>query len=434
MIKTVIDKFFKPVDIASIVFFRIGVGILIVYQFLSYLFTNIAYEKWIKPVYYFKYYGFHWVEALPENYIYAIVIILIIAGVLIATGFLYRIATVIFFLGFTYLFLLDQTIYENHYYFICLLSFLLIFMPANRAYSIDSSLNPEIRAETISKWCIWIIRFQIIVVFFYAGVAKLNSDWLNGYPLKLHFKENDNLAYLFSYGGLFFEFAIIPLLLYNRTRLLAFILIVAFNLANKIAFHMPFHWTFPYFFIIASTLFFSPSWPRKIFHLNEFNSSNKRSAPISKNKTIKAYLILLFALIQVLVPLRHFIYPSYVAWSDEGHYFSWRMFARDKSGVVYYQIQDIDTGKTWYNSPKMYLTKYQHKDFLTNPRMIVQYAKMLEKKYKRRGFDNLKIKIKSYVSLNGREAKPIIMDNVDLTSVNISLLPAKWITPYEDTR
>lgn len=82
----------------------------------------------------------------------------------IAVGFLYRLSATLFSLGYTYIFLINQPLYQNHYYLICLVSLLVIFVPA---------------------CAIWLLRAQIAIVYFFGGVAKLNLDWLQSYPLRL---------------------------------------------------------------------------------------------------------------------------------------------------------------------------------------------------------------------------------------------------------
>jgi hypothetical protein len=101
-----------------------------------------------------------------------------VAALLMATGFLYRFAAVAFFLGFTYIELIDVTTYLNHYYFISLVAFLLIWLPANRSYSVDVLLQPEKQRSMVPAWCVGIIRFQMAIVYVFAGLAKLNRDWL----------------------------------------------------------------------------------------------------------------------------------------------------------------------------------------------------------------------------------------------------------------
>ena len=55
-----------------------------------------------------------------------------------ALGLWNRISTLLMFLDFTYVFLLDQTLYLNHFYLMALISFLMIFVPAHRAFSVDA--------------------------------------------------------------------------------------------------------------------------------------------------------------------------------------------------------------------------------------------------------------------------------------------------------
>ena len=81
---------------------------------------------------------------------------------------------------------MDKTTYLNHYYFISLLSFLLIFLPANAYYSIDAKQNEKKRFQRIPQWNVDAIKLLLAVVYVYAGLAKLNSDWLvDAMPLKI---------------------------------------------------------------------------------------------------------------------------------------------------------------------------------------------------------------------------------------------------------
>ena len=85
---------------------------------------------YIQPNFHFSYFGFEWVKPLG-NYTYILFIICGLAAIFIALGFKYRMAIITFFLSFTYIELMDKTIYLNHYYFISMMSFLMIFLPLN---------------------------------------------------------------------------------------------------------------------------------------------------------------------------------------------------------------------------------------------------------------------------------------------------------------
>ena len=184
-------------------------------------------------------------------------------------------AVPLFFVLFTYSFLLDQALYLNHLYLVCLLAFLLSFMPANRAFSIDAWLWPRLRSQTTPAWTIWMLRFQMGVVYFYGGVAKISPDWLRGEPMRTwmarrtefpligqYFRE-EWAVYFISYGGLLLDLLIVPFLLWRRTRVAAFIVAILFHVMNARMFQIG---IFPWLGIAATAMFFPPDWPRRIFN------------------------------------------------------------------------------------------------------------------------------------------------------------------------
>ncbi len=190
--------------------------------------------------------------------------------------FLYRISTVLFFLSHTYFFLLDQGRYVNHLYLIALFGFLFIFVPAHRVFSIDAWLIPKLRAQTIPAWGLWLFRIQMAAVYFFAGVAKLTPDWLRGEPMRVWLVQRGDFGVLDrvfhapwaacagSYGSLVLDLFLPPLLLWRRTCLAAFCAAVIFHLLNAWMFELD---IFPWLAIAATTLFLSPSWPRRILRL-----------------------------------------------------------------------------------------------------------------------------------------------------------------------
>src|SRR5690606_5786436 len=142
-------------------------------------------EGWVErfygqPTFFFKYWGFGWVEVAPLPAMYALYGALAVLSLLIALGLFYRVAIVLFFVGFTYAELTDVTNYLNHYYLVCLLSGLMCFMPLERTLSLDARRKPALRAATVPAWCLYLLRFQVAVVYTYAGLAKFNTDWLLG--------------------------------------------------------------------------------------------------------------------------------------------------------------------------------------------------------------------------------------------------------------
>ena len=181
-------------------------------------------QWWIEPPFLFKYAGFSWVHPWSGNGLYVHWILLGLFALFVAVGFLYRISAALFFLSHTYFFLLDQGRYVNHTYLISLFSFLLIFVPAHRAFSVDALFRPRLRSRAAPAWSLWLLRTQMGVVYFFAGVAKIAPDWLHGEPLRTWLKQQGSLheewaVYAASYGSLFVDLLIVPFLLWRRTLL-----------------------------------------------------------------------------------------------------------------------------------------------------------------------------------------------------------------------
>jgi uncharacterized membrane protein YphA (DoxX/SURF4 family) len=82
--------------------------------------------------FHFQYWGFEWAQ-VPANpfYLKLVFIALMVAGVMITLGFLYRLAAVSYFMLFTYHYVLEQAIYLNHFYLVCLLSSMMVVLPCN---------------------------------------------------------------------------------------------------------------------------------------------------------------------------------------------------------------------------------------------------------------------------------------------------------------
>jgi hypothetical protein len=190
------DRAFAPVDIASLVFFRIAFGLLMVWEVCRYFALGRIAAYWLEPRFLFKYYGFSWVQPWSGDWLYLHWAALGFFALFVAAGFLHRASAALLFLSYAYFFLLDEARYVNHTYLICLFSFLLIFVPANRALSLDSWINPKIRSQNTPAWTFWLLRLQIGVVYFYAGVAKLSPDWLRGEPMRTRMAQSTDFPVL----------------------------------------------------------------------------------------------------------------------------------------------------------------------------------------------------------------------------------------------
>ena len=192
-----------------------------------------------------------------------------VAAALVTVGWHYRPAIATFFVGFTWIELIDVTTYLNHYVFVSLMAFLLCFLPADASLSIAARQHG---GRTVPVGVLWLLRAQVAVVYVFAGIAKLHGDWLvHALPLRLWLPALDGLgpfdglldqrwtAHALALAGALFDCTIVALLLWRRTRLIAFVAVVAFHVVTWRLFPIG---VFPWLMIAAATLFFAPSWPR----------------------------------------------------------------------------------------------------------------------------------------------------------------------------
>jgi hypothetical protein len=469
----VVEKLLEPVDIASIVVFRIAFGAILAWEVFRYFKNGWIGAYWIQPDFYFTYFGFGWLSPLPGDGMYFLWAVLGVAAVCMLVGLAYRVSATVFFLGFAYEFLLDKSTYLNHFYLVALLSFLMIFVPANRAFALDALRKPSLRSSTVPAWSLWALRLQIGLVYFFGGVAKLSSDWLHGEPMHQWLEAaidpalvTDNVAYLFSYGGLALDFLAFPLLLWRKTRPFMFVALVGFHVTNSQIFQIG---IFPWFMLGASTLFFDPDWPRRLFRTvrnwfypqragtpaaldataepaqaNGAARGNGRSN--GRKATARGFLglrplqqagiatLALFFAIQFLMPLRHLAVPGNVNWTEEGHRFSWRMKLRDKDPYpARFFVTDPQTGRTTEADANDYLDPRQIQEMSEHPDMLLQFSHYLAGKLRKPGGARPEVRVIAPVSLNGRIPVLLVDRNVNLAAQKrVAFGHSDWIRPLRE--
>lgn len=428
-----------PVSGASVAIVRIGLGVLIAIESLYYLASDEIARAFLDPSFHFTYAGFGWVQPWAGAGMYIHFTVLALLAVALALGVAHRIAAPLLAAGFLYVFLLDKTEYLNHYYAAILLLALLALIPADRALSISALRRPD-RPPTVPRWSVWILRFQVGVIYIYAGIAKLGSDWLAGQPMGIWLAEQRDLflfgpllegeaaGRIFSLGGLAFDLLLVPLLLWPRTRIAALVVAVAFHATNWIIFEIG---IFPPMMIVATTIFLAPDWPLRLARRS--TRPTLRSAGLQRPiAPALAVLLAAFVAVQLLVPLRHHLYPGLVHWTEEGHRFAWHMKLRQKDGLATFYAVDPDTGARRELDLSGEITPRQHARASVWPDMLAQLARHLFERELRLGAE-VEIRVAAPVSLNGRPARLLVDPEVDLASVSDGLPAADWIAPAPGT-
>lgn len=440
---------FEPVDIASLIVFRVVFGCVMLWHVWKYFQIGAIDADYIRPPFHFTWYWFDWVRPLPGPgmYLFFYTMGLLALGVLL--GLHYRVCAFLLSLAFTYQFLLDQAYYLNHYYLTCLLALLMAFVPAHHAFSLDAWMRPPLRSQTAPRWALWLIRFQVGVPYFYGGLAKLAPDWLQCQPMTIALAQrSDRLplmgpyltetwaVWLFNYGGLAFDLLIVPALLWRRTRIPAFLVAVLFHITNSLLFDIGF---FPWFMMAGTTIFFEPDWPRRllngltrVFTSREWFPAVGEQRPqrrltwaaLAPMRRLGVVLLASYVFLQVVLPFRHYAMPGPVSWTELGHRFSWHMMLRGKTCAVRYYATDPRTGETMTLDLRPYLTDRQVIKLGKDADMVHQLALYLAEKLREDGYPDREIRVLDLVSLNGRKPQLLVDPRVDLAAQ-----PRTWRWP-----
>jgi len=437
-----------PTDVGALVAFRIALGTIVSVSAIRFLAYGWVDELFVQPKFFFKYWGFGWVPTLPAPWIHGVFVALAVLGACLAAGLFYRVVTVLTFVLFAYVNLCDVTNWLNHYYLVGLLLVLAAFMPLGRAWSLDARLFPKRRVQTFPAWCTWVLRFQVGVVYVNAGLAKATTDWLlHAQPLNIWLSARTSMpvigalfderwtAYAFSWAGFLFDTFIVVFLLWRRTRLFAYAVVIGFHAMTGMMFPIG---MFPYIMSASALVFMDSDWPRRLWARVRRVAARVPAALESDAADSRAfrpayaYVLAAFCAAQVLVPLRSHLYGGNVLWHEQGMRFSWKVMAREKNGSITYLVESPSEKRTWYVTPRRYLTDRQERELSSQPDLIVQLAHHVREDFARRGHEDVRVRVEALVSLNGRSAAPMIDPSVDVSRVDVGLAKAPFILPAPD--
>ena len=430
-------------DSSTLALFRVFFGLQMVFSLIRFWYKGWIETIYNEPVFHFKYYGFGWVQSLGE-YNYILFSICLLAAVFVTIGYKYKYAIVVFFLSFTYIQLIDKTTYLNHYYFIVVMSLILSFLPANCRFALDSHFNHKSYLY-VPKWNIDIIKIMIVIVYFYAGVAKINFDWLiKAMPLSLWLPQKYDVpligsllceqwvAYVMSWCGMIFDVCIGFFLLSKSYRNYAYVIVFLFHTMTAILF--PSIGMFPYIMITLTIIFLDPKIHNYIIEktnqISQIQLKNINKKTPRNNKLSITFLTLLLTC-QILFPLRHLVYDNQLFWSEEGYRFSWRVMLIEKTGHTIFTVNDKESNKRIVVDNKLFLTSFQEKKMSFQPDMILEYAHFLGDYYKKEGYNKPKVTADSFVTLNGRLSARFVNQNIDLLTIKDNMKKYDWITPFK---
>ena len=460
----------RPVSIAWLAAFRVLFGGAMCVSMLRFIGYGWIDEFFLNPPLHFKYWGFAWVEPLPRGAMHALFWVLAALALAVTVGFRHRVAAALFAVGFTYLQLVDVATYLNHYYLASLLCVLLACAPADGAFSVDALLDRTRRRSAVPGFWLYLFRFQIGVVYTFAGLAKAQSDWLlHAQPLRIWLGSHTDLPVLgpaftwpgvplaMSWAGFLFDSTIAWWLLSNRTRRFAYPVLIVFHTLTSILFPIG---MFPVIMTIAALVFFPPEWPIALFakvrraigqvgrrpegsgetelRATALRTRDEGDSPIpiqdqrATARTIPSWLVAMtavYCVVQIAVPLRFLAYGGNVLWHEQGMRFSWRVMVREKNASLTYIVREKNTGRVRHVTPRSYVNRVQEREFSTQPDLILQLAHHIRDDFERRGFGPVEVRVDAVASLNGRRLARMIDPDVDLATVRDGIGSATWILP-----
>jgi len=438
-----------PVDSAWLAAFRVLFGLTLLTSTLRFLAYGWIDQLFVAPQFHFKYWGFSWVTVPPAAELHTFFWLLAALCALVSLGLMFRVAAFGLFLGFTYLQLLDVTTYLNHYYLASLLALLLACSPAGQTWSFDARFRPRIARDTVPAAWLYLFRFQVAVVYTFAGLAKAHGDWLfHAEPLRIWLLSRadtpligpilaqDWAAPVMSWAGFLFDTSIPWWLMIPRVRPYAYLVVIGFHSVTSLLFPIG---MFPVIMVLSALVFFSASWPRKLAarlpaqlraRLPASSVPSLRVTARSGRRPRLAFaLAAAYCLFQVAFPLRFLAYGGSVRWHEQGMRFSWRVMVREKNGSTTFVVRAPRVNRTFYIAPHQYLTRLQEREMSSQPDLILQLAHRIRDDYEAKGLGPIEVRADTWVSLNGRAIRRLIDPNVDLSRIEDGLGKADWILP-----
>jgi hypothetical protein len=444
--------FQRTTSAAPLAVFRVVLGGMLFVSIVRFWLNGWIENVYIIPKYHFSFYGFEFIKPLGP-YTYVVFAICGLAALLVMLGLYYRVAITALFLSFTYIELIDKSTYLNHYYFISMVCLMMMFLPAHVYFSLDARRSHRVNSDLVPRWTIDVIRGFVAIVYVYAGLAKINSDWLlHAQPLRIWLPSRNDMfligplfsklwvAYAVSWIGCIYDLSIPFLLSHRRSRLPAFCAVVIFHLLTAWLFPIG---MFPYIMIGTSLIFFPASFHHRLVkalqnvlsRISIFRAIEATTSTPYKMSTIGRNLVLVFFLlffvVQLVLPWRYLAYPDELFWTEEGYRFSWRVMLMEKAGHAEFIVRDTNGYYENVNNDD-FLTPLQEKMMAAQPDMLIQYAHILREHYKKKGFTSPQVYVDSYVTVNGRIGRPMIDPTTDLAQLEDNLQHKYWILPFDD--
>jgi vitamin K-dependent gamma-carboxylase len=409
----------------SYVAFRIAFGLVAAVGQVRFVARGWVDKFYVDPSHHLTYVGFEWVRPLPPLLMYGVVSGLAVLGVLVAFGIRTRLAAGAFAIGFAYCELIDAALYLNHYWLLTLAAILLAVLPASTG-------------DVVPAITVWALRAQLACVYVFAGIAKLNSDWLlRAEPLQTWLAARTDrpligamfdepvAAYAFSWVGAAFDLTIVGWLLWRRTRPVAYAVLVVFHIMTAALFQIG---MFPWVMIVLTPIFFDPAWPARLLGGSSRRPSDgiENDRPVHIRRVTMLVLAVLLAL-NVVLPLRHLAAEGNVRWNDDGYLLAWRVMLTERASDVVFSVRDPATGQTDVVDIATVLTEWQTSAAIVRADLILATAHVIADDRRDQLGRDVEVYADAVVAWNGRLRTQWIDSDVDLAGLARSARASEYV-------
>ena len=258
----------KPVNNASLTVFRVLFGLVLAAEGFGAILTGWVKDVYVDTAYNFQFFGFEWLSLFHGTPMYFVYSGLGVFGVMMALGYRYRFASLGYAVLWSISYLGQKSSYNNHYYLMFLLTWMSVFIPANRRFSLDVKQGRTDECNQLPFYLNYFYLAMFAVVYFYAAKNKFYPDWLDGRFIALSTKNSFMhqvpllkeviiqpwYSVLVAWCAILYDGLVIPALIWKRTRKLAVIFSVIFHMYNSIVYQVG---VFPYMSLAVLTFFVS---------------------------------------------------------------------------------------------------------------------------------------------------------------------------------
>lgn len=358
-------QLFEPASVFPLVALRIAFGFTMFSWSVLMMLSGRVSEIYAPQKIQIPYVGLEWLQPLPVAGMLLVFVIMALSALALGAGYRYRLSTGLFFVLFAYVAFIDRASYLSYYYFVLLLCLMLWVSPAHRMFSFDLLRKPDIRVDYTPGWLLMAFKIQVVMVFFFAGMAKLNSDWLySGSQMTRWLQDilggsgefigrNTWIPVGLSWLLVLFDFIMPHFLLDPRTSHRAFWVVVMVQLAGMM--FLP-TGIFPLLVVLSCTVFLPGTLVHNFFSriayflYDIFQFRSEVFTPGEtlmlqfRSRMIFPVLVMAFLGIQILIPVGMYLNMGSIRWASTAFHFSWDMRLHESPHLLEFYSKDVSTG------------------------------------------------------------------------------------------